>query len=89
MIRNSGSGKLPLLMLLPGAAALALRRGLYAAAVDAKGLLIQNHPLEIALLVLTAAALTYVAALVSSIFQILYYALIVYQKNNNFLDIFD
>ena len=57
MIRNSGSGKLPLLMLLPGAAALALRRGLYAAAVDAKGLLIQNHPLEIALLVLTAAAL--------------------------------
>ena len=57
MIRNAGSGKLPLLMLLPGAAALALRRGLYAAAVDAKGLLIQNHPLEIALLVLTAAAL--------------------------------
>lgn len=57
MIRNSGSRKLPVLMLLLGIAGLVLRKKLYAVAVDAKGLLMQNHPLEIALFVLTGAAL--------------------------------
>lgn len=57
MIRNSGSRKLPVLMLFLGIAALMLRKRLYAVAVDVKGLLIQNHPLEIALFVLTGMAL--------------------------------
>ena len=57
MIRNSGSRKLPVLVFFLGIAALMLRKRLYAVAVDVKGLLIQNHPLEIALFVLTGMAL--------------------------------
>lgn len=57
MNRKCGSGKLPVWMLLPGTAGLLLRKMLYAAAVDDKGLLPRNHPLETALLVLSAAVL--------------------------------
>ncbi len=60
MNQNSGSRKLPLIMLAFGIAGLLLRMGLYAVVVDAKGLLLRNHPLTIALTVLTAAALTVV-----------------------------
>ena len=38
MMRKSGSRLLPVWMLLAGGAALAMRAGLYALAVDAKGL---------------------------------------------------
>lgn len=61
MKRNSGSGMLPVWMLFWGTAALALRKALYATAVDARGLLLRNHPLEIALLVLTAGVLIRIA----------------------------
>ena len=57
MKRNSGSAKLPVMMLLWGIAGLALRAALYATAVDVKGLLLRNQPLEIAALVLTAGVL--------------------------------
>lgn len=57
MIRNFGSRKLPVLMFFLGIAALMMRKRLYAVAVDVKGLLIQNHPLEMALFVLTGMAL--------------------------------
>lgn len=57
MIRKSGSGKLPVRMLVFGVAALALRKALYATAVDVKGLLLRYQPLEIALLVLTVGVL--------------------------------
>ena len=53
----SGSGRLPVLVTAAGACALVLRRQLYLTAVDEKGLLQRLHPLSIALLVLTAAAL--------------------------------
>ncbi len=56
MQRNSGSRKLSVLMLLFGVVAFLLRMGLYQTAVDVKGLLLRNHPLEIALIGLTAAA---------------------------------
>lgn len=51
---------LPLAVLVLGAAAYCLRRALYAAALDEKGLLTPNHPLETALwaVVLAGAALT-------------------------------
>lgn len=58
MKRDYGSVKLSGMMLILGIAALVLRKMLYAQAVDARGLLLQNHPLEIALAALTAAALT-------------------------------
>ena len=58
MIRNSGSRKLSVMMLVFGFAALALRWSLYATAVDAKGLLLRGHPLGIALAALTGLALT-------------------------------
>ena len=61
MKRDSGSRKLSVMMLLFGLAALALRTGLYAAAVDARGLLLRGHPLTIALAVLSAAVLTIAA----------------------------
>lgn len=54
---NSGSRGLSVLMLLLGIAAQVLRKRLYAFAVDAKGLLLRNHPLEIALAGLTGLAL--------------------------------
>lgn len=57
MIRNSGSRKLSVMMLVFGFAALMLRRSLYATAVDAKGLLLRGHPLGIALAVLTGLVL--------------------------------
>ena len=57
MKQTSGSRKLSVTVLLAGLAALALRMALYAAAVDAKGLLIRWHPLEIALTVLTLTVL--------------------------------
>lgn len=56
MKRNCGSRMLPV-MVLSGIAALVLRKGLYAVAVDVKGLLVRNHPLEIVLTVLSAAVL--------------------------------
>ena len=60
MIRNSGSKGLSWMALLFGIAALVLRKWLYANAVDGKGLLLRNHPGEIGLAALTAAALTIV-----------------------------
>ena len=57
MKQISGSRKLSVTVLLAGLAALALRMALYAAAVDAKGLLVRWHPLEIALTVLTLTVL--------------------------------
>lgn len=47
-----------------GGAALVLRKLLYAAAVDEKGLLVANHPLEIILTLLSVAVLVYIAAAV-------------------------
>ena len=61
MKRNAGSKVLPVLIL--GLAAFTLRTGLYAAATDAKGLLVRNHPLELALSALTGLALVLVASL--------------------------
>lgn len=58
MKRNSRGRGLSVLMLLLGIAALVLRKMLYTVAVDDKGLLLQNHPLEILLTALTAAVLT-------------------------------
>lgn len=57
MKQTYGSRKLSVTVLLAGLAALALRMALYAAAVDAKGLLVRWHPLEIALTVLTLTVL--------------------------------
>jgi len=57
MKKNSGGKGLAVLMLLFGLAALVLRKKLYLTAVDAKGLLVHNHPMEIALAALTAAVL--------------------------------
>ena len=57
MNQRSGNGKLSVLMLIFGSAAFALRKLLYAGAMDAKGLLQRNSPLEIALMVLTGAVL--------------------------------
>ena len=64
MKRNTGSALLPVLMLILGAAAFALRSALYAVAVDVKGLLLRGHPLEIGLTALTVAAML-LAALVA------------------------
>ena len=61
MKRNAGSKVLPVLIL--GLAAFALRTGLYAAATDAKGLLVRSHPLELALSALTGLALVLAALL--------------------------
>ena len=61
MIRNSGSGKLTVMTLVFGMAALAMRWGLYATAVDAKGLLVRNQPLGIGLTVLTVSVLIRIA----------------------------
>lgn len=57
MKRNSGSHRLPVMMLIWGSAALMLRKTLYATAVDVKGLLARYQPLEIALTVLTVGVL--------------------------------
>ena len=57
MNRNSGSHRLPVMMLIWGIAALVLRKTLYATAVDIKGLLARYQPLEIALTVLTVGVL--------------------------------
>ena len=61
MKRNAGSVLLPVLMLILGGAAFALRSALYGAAVDVKGLLLRGHPLEIALAALTFGALVLAA----------------------------
>ena len=58
---NSGSGKLTVITALFGIAALAMRRVLYATAVDVKGLLVRNQPLGIALAVLTLGVLARIA----------------------------
>jgi hypothetical protein len=50
-----------LMMLASGIAALLLRIMLYRTAVDVKGLLLRNSPLEIAVIVLTAAVLLGIA----------------------------
>ena len=55
MKAKSGSAVLPVLIL--GAVAYGLRSALYGVAVDARGLLLRGHPLEIALVALSAAAL--------------------------------
>lgn len=57
MKRISGSTKLSVWMLLFGMVALILRKTLYVTAVDVKGLLLRNQPLEIALMVLTIGVL--------------------------------
>ena len=57
MKRNAGSVLLPVLMLILGATAFALRLGLYGVAVDVKGLLLRGHPLEWGLIALTGAAM--------------------------------
>ena len=59
MKRNSGSYRLPVMMLIWGIAALVLRKALYATAVDVKGLLLRYQPLEIALTVLTIGVLAW------------------------------
>jgi len=56
--------RLPLLTLALGGLGLVLRRVLYATALDARYLLPGDHPLEIALWVLTLAALCLIAATV-------------------------
>lgn len=61
MKRNAGGKVLPVLIL--GLAAFALRTGLYAVAVDVKGLLVRNHPLEVALSALTGLTLVLAALL--------------------------
>ena len=61
MKRNAGGKVLPVLIL--GLTAFALRTGLYAVATDAKGLLVRNHPLELALSTLTGLALVLAALL--------------------------
>lgn len=61
MKRISGSIKLPVTALIFGFAALVLRMALYATAIDIKGLLLRNQPLEIALTVLTAGVLIRIA----------------------------
>lgn len=61
MKKFSDSRKLSVMMLFFGFAAFLLRTALYAAAVDVKGLLMRGHPLEIVLMVLTAAVLLLVA----------------------------
>lgn len=58
---NSGSGKLTVMTVLFGIAALAMRKALYATAVDVKGLLVRNQPLGIALTVLTLGVLIRIA----------------------------
>lgn len=58
---NSGSRKLTVMTVLFGIAALAMRRALYATAVDVKGLLVRNQPLGIALTVLTLGVLIRIA----------------------------
>lgn len=57
MIKHSGTRFLPVLMLMLGAAAMALRITLYTVAVDVKGLLVQGHPLTMALIALSGLAL--------------------------------
>ena len=54
---NSVSRGTSVLMLVLGVTALLLRKWLYSAAMDVKGLLVRSHPLEISVYVLTAAAL--------------------------------
>ena len=63
MKNKSNAANLPTIAVVLGCIALVLRRMLYAVATDARGLLRANHPLEIALWVLTA--LTVVWAIVS------------------------
>lgn len=58
---NSVGRGMSLLMLVFGIAALLLRRWLYEVAADVKGLLVRNHPLEIAVFALTAAVLAVIA----------------------------
>ena len=61
MIKNSGSRKLSVMMLFFGIAALAMRKALYATAVDVKGLLVRSHPLSLALTLLTVGVLIRIA----------------------------
>lgn len=58
MKQTSCSRRLVGMTLLFGITALVLRKILYVVAVDARGLLLRNHPLGIALAALTAAVLT-------------------------------
>ena len=58
---KSGSRKLPWMLLVFGIAALAMRWGLYATAVDVKGLLLRNQPLSPVLTVLTIGVLVRIA----------------------------
>ena len=60
MIKNSGSRKLAVMVLLFGIAALSMRKALYATAVDVKGLLLRGQPLGIALVALTLGALIWI-----------------------------
>lgn len=61
-MKGTTAGKgLRVQMLVLGIAALALRTMLYATAVDVKGLLLRNQPLEIALTVLTLGVLIRIA----------------------------
>lgn len=57
MKQHSAGKKLPEMTLLWGLLALVLRWQLYRTGVDAKGLLVQHHPLSIALMVLSAGVL--------------------------------
>ena len=61
---RSHSSKLAVTMLLSGICALALRKGLYATAVDVTGLLLRNQPLSIALTVLTIGVLIRIALVI-------------------------
>ena len=61
MNQKSKPVNLPIAAIVLGCCALALRRVLYGVAVDVRNLLPTNHPLEIALWILTAAAAVWVA----------------------------
>lgn len=56
MKKNRNLDLLPLAVLLLAAVGFVLRKGLYGAAVDHKGLLLRGHPLEVCLWACTAAA---------------------------------
>lgn len=64
MKKDSGCAAPVAMMLVLGIGAMVLRNTLYAVAVDVKGLLLRNHPLEIAVTVLTAAVLVMVVLIV-------------------------
>ena len=64
MKKDSGCAAPAAMMLVLGIGAMVLRNMLYAVAVDVKGLLLRNHPLEIAVVLLTAAVLAMIVLLV-------------------------